>query len=224
MRRAPPRPARRRGPRSRRAGGHAGEARVRLEGRLVQAPFAPAVEPASLTEQKATTVFLADAKVADWLERYPEDDRVPTRPSTRSVATGRSASGRAMPARSRPARRRRARARHRGLDRAAGRVEDGSRRRGRLRRAADQQPPDLARLLRDLPARARRPPPAAQPPEPRPARAALVLGLALVLQPGRHLHERAARVPADGLPPGAHGLGRVARRAGRVSRRLAASG
>ena len=39
----------------------------------------------------------------------------------------------------------------------------------------------------------RRPLSAAQP---RPARAALVLGLALVLQPRRHLHERPARLPA----------------------------
>jgi hypothetical protein len=46
------------------------------KGRLVQAPFAPTVEPARLTEQKATAVFLAEEKVADWLERYPEDDRV----------------------------------------------------------------------------------------------------------------------------------------------------
>ena len=64
-------------------------------------------------------------------------------------------------------------------------------------------------LLRDLPARARRPPPPAQRAEPRPARPALVLGLALVLQPRRHLHERAARVPADALPARAHGLGRA---------------
>ena len=45
-------------------------------GRLVQAPFAPVVEPAKLTEQKATAVFLADEKVADWLDRYPTDGRV----------------------------------------------------------------------------------------------------------------------------------------------------
>ena len=39
------------------------------KGRLVQAPFAPAVEPATLTEQRATTLFLADENVADWLDR-----------------------------------------------------------------------------------------------------------------------------------------------------------
>jgi hypothetical protein len=46
------------------------------QGRLVQAPFAPVVEPAMLTEQKAATLFLADEKVADWLDRYPRDGRV----------------------------------------------------------------------------------------------------------------------------------------------------
>ena len=56
--------------------------------------------------------------------------------------------------------------------------------------------PRLARLLRALPARPRRPAAAAEPAQPRPARAALVLGLALVLQPRRRLHERAARLSA----------------------------
>jgi hypothetical protein len=46
------------------------------QGRLVQAPFAPVVEPARLTEQKATALFLAHEKVADWLDRYPSDGRV----------------------------------------------------------------------------------------------------------------------------------------------------
>ena len=46
------------------------------KGRLVQAPFAPAVAPARLTEQRATALFLADEKVADWLDRYPRDGRV----------------------------------------------------------------------------------------------------------------------------------------------------
>ena len=40
-------------------------------GNLVQAPFAPTVEPARLTEQQATRIFLAREKVADWLDRYP---------------------------------------------------------------------------------------------------------------------------------------------------------
>ena len=50
---------------------------------------------------------------------------------------------------------------HRGLDRAAGGLEDGARLPRRLRRARDQQRPGLARLLPALPARARRPAPAA---------------------------------------------------------------
>ena len=44
--------------------------------------------------------------------------------------------------------------------------------------------------------------------EPRPRRAALVLGLALVLQPRPHLHERAARLPAPPLSARAHALDR----------------
>src|SRR5215218_1136233 len=43
---------------------------------LVQAPFAPTVEPARLTEQQATRIFLAREKVADWLDRYPEQGRI----------------------------------------------------------------------------------------------------------------------------------------------------
>jgi hypothetical protein len=46
------------------------------QGRLVQAPFAPVVEPASLTKGRATALFLADEKVADWLDRYPKEGRV----------------------------------------------------------------------------------------------------------------------------------------------------
>jgi hypothetical protein len=46
------------------------------KGRLVQAPFAPVVAPARLTEERATAVFLRNGKVADWLERYPENGRV----------------------------------------------------------------------------------------------------------------------------------------------------
>ncbi len=46
------------------------------QGRLVQAPFAPVVEPARLTEQRATALFLAHEKVADWLDRYPRQGRV----------------------------------------------------------------------------------------------------------------------------------------------------
>ena len=46
------------------------------QGRLVQAPFAPVVEPARLTEQRATALFLAHEQVADWLDRYPRQGRV----------------------------------------------------------------------------------------------------------------------------------------------------
>ncbi len=44
-------------------------------GRLVETPFAPVGEQAGLTERRATNVFLAHDKVADWLERYPREGR-----------------------------------------------------------------------------------------------------------------------------------------------------
>ena len=46
------------------------------KGRLVQAPFAPAAPRAQLTKGRATGIFLRDAKVAAWLDRYPQNDRV----------------------------------------------------------------------------------------------------------------------------------------------------
>ena len=46
------------------------------KGRVIQAPFAPAVTPARLTEKRATAIFFGDDKVADWLDRYPKRDRV----------------------------------------------------------------------------------------------------------------------------------------------------
>jgi len=41
------------------------------QGRLVQTPFAPVDEPAHLTKERATELFFAKDKVADWLGRYP---------------------------------------------------------------------------------------------------------------------------------------------------------
>ena len=46
------------------------------KGRLVQAPFAPVVEQASLTKERATAIFLRHGKVAAWLKRYPKRGRV----------------------------------------------------------------------------------------------------------------------------------------------------
>jgi hypothetical protein len=40
-------------------------------GRLVETPFVPSAAPPELTETQATRRFLATAKVADWLDRYP---------------------------------------------------------------------------------------------------------------------------------------------------------
>ena len=127
-------------------------------------------------------------------------------------------------------------ARHRGLDRAR-------RSRGRWRAATPgafggKEINSVARLARasarvffiglaDL----RRPLSA---PQPRPARAALVLGLALVLQPRANLHERAARLPAARLParrmvwigvrgPAATGVARPSGRSGCSPRRRSSS-
>ena len=42
----------------------------------MQAPFAPTIEPARLTKDKATAIFARNPKVADWLHRYPAKGRV----------------------------------------------------------------------------------------------------------------------------------------------------
>jgi hypothetical protein len=44
-------------------------------GRLVQTPFVPTKAAARLTEKRATALFLADDKVADWLSRYSKKGR-----------------------------------------------------------------------------------------------------------------------------------------------------
>jgi hypothetical protein len=46
------------------------------KGRLVETPFVPTPRAARLTEQRATKIFLARDKVADWLGRYPVKGRV----------------------------------------------------------------------------------------------------------------------------------------------------
>ena len=187
----------------------------KLHGSL--APPSPRLKAAEVKR-----IFLQNGKVADWLRHYPRgrqvdadlrqgDEALDDQGLGRSRRRGRDREGG-----------RHERRGHRGLDRAAGGLEDGARLPRRLRRAADQQRPGLARLLPALPARARRPAPAAQPAQPRPARAALVHRLALVLQPRRHLHERAAGLPAAPLPARPHGLEHVARAA--RHRRRARSG
>jgi hypothetical protein len=45
-------------------------------GRIVQTPLAPPVQPARLTQKRATAIFLAHPKVRDWLSRYPKSGRV----------------------------------------------------------------------------------------------------------------------------------------------------
>src|SRR3954471_14157832 len=90
-------------------------------------------------------------------------------------------------------------------------MEDGARLRRRLRRQADQLVARLGRVLRPLPRRPRRPAQAVLAAEPRPARAALVLDLALEVQRGPRLLQRGTRVPAAVLPALPGRLGRVAR-------------
>ena len=92
------------------------------------------------------------------------------------------------------------RAGRRGVDRAAGRLEDGARRRGVVRR---EDPPEAVRLARVLPRllpRSRRPPSAALDAEPRSARAPRVHGLARLLRPRRDLPQRPARLPRARVP------------------------
>ena len=158
-----------------------------------------------------TERFLAEGKVRDWLDRY---DVEPTTDATFDARRahlggarlgGRSGTGRGGHRR-RPHRRG-----DRGLDRPAGGVDDGARRPRRVRRHGDQPPRRLARVLRRFPPRARRPAPPAVHPQPRPARAAQLLDLAVVLQPRRDLLERAARLSAAPLPRRAPGLDRHAR-------------
>jgi hypothetical protein len=45
-------------------------------GRLVQTPLAPVTPRARLSAKQATAILLRHDKVADWLDRYPERDRV----------------------------------------------------------------------------------------------------------------------------------------------------
>jgi hypothetical protein len=46
-----------------------------FKGRLIQTPFAPQEALPHLTERQALDLFLADAKVRDWLARYPRSGR-----------------------------------------------------------------------------------------------------------------------------------------------------
>ena len=166
-------------------------------GNLVQTPFVPAASRARLTEEQATAIFLArpegratgsTATRRRAASTDAEYDAATARLAACSVwwgDAGQIATGKVDD-----------RTGHRdgGLDRAAGRLEDGARRRRRVRRQDDQQPLVWLGFCARLPARPRRPAPAALAAQPRPARAALVLGLALVLQP-RATSSRACRSP-----------------------------
>ncbi len=45
-------------------------------GRIIETPFAPTQPHARLTQTRALAIFLADDKVADWLEHYPRAGRL----------------------------------------------------------------------------------------------------------------------------------------------------
>ena len=171
------------------------------KGRIIETPLAPPEQPRRLTPGKAVDIFLVYPKVKDWLSRYPKKGRTTAadwNTDTRSwqvnvwwgkageIATGRvdDATG----------------ARDRGVDGPAGRVGDGARQPRRVRRQEAEQLSGVARVLRGLPARARRLAPAALAAHARPRRAAVVLGLAVVLQPRQHLRQRAARLSAARVP------------------------
>ena len=183
---------------------------------LVLAPSALAAEQGN--ESRAVGSFLREDKVADWLSRYPRRDRVVDAEYDKTqklwrvhvwsgdageIATGKvSQDGEVIEAWTRP--------------QVAWSLAPRLRR--RHRRQDDQLAPGLAGLLRRLPARARGLAPAPQHPQPRPARPAVVLGLALVLQRRRHLHERSARVSPARLPAAARDLDRRPRPAARWTR------
>ena len=119
------------------AGAHLARARGRSarhgagpDRRPPQQPFAPG--PRLDRERAIVELPRASRRSRDWLDRYPPSPR--TTPSSTGRGIGRSTSGRARRARSRGARSRTHRARARGVDRAAGRVDDGPGRRRRLRR------------------------------------------------------------------------------------------
>ena len=181
------------------------------QGRLVDTiPFTPETPPQALTETKAVAVFLVVPKVKDWVGRYPKKSLV-TAGDLREGLPGLGRQGLVGPGggdRHRPGRRReRCRSPRPG---------PGRRSPGRWRAAATGafggkkiNSPEVwlafcAVFLIGL-ADLRRP---LQPAQPRPARAALLLGLALVLQPRPDLHERAARLSGPRLPARPHDLDR----------------
>ena len=43
------------------------------DGNLIETPFVPGIGEQRLTEERALAVFLEHGKVADWLDRYPDD-------------------------------------------------------------------------------------------------------------------------------------------------------
>ena len=99
-------------------------------------------QPAVLTDERAIAIFLAYPKVKDWLTRYPTSGRTDRRAVQQglSLLAGQRLVGQGRRDRDGP-RRRRVGEGHGGVDRAAGRVEDGARLRRRVRRQEDQQLP-----------------------------------------------------------------------------------
>ena len=188
---------------------------------LALAGPASAADTQNLTKERAERIFLRNDKVADWLDRYPEQGRTVDAEYRKKTddwevevwwgSAGEIAKGPGGG---------QARHGHGGLDRPAGGMEDGPRLPRRVRRQDAEQRPGVARIVRGLLHRACRPPPAAVGAEPRSARAAVVLDLAAVLQRRRHLHERTTGVSAARVPAGAHDVDRLSR----PDRRVGAAG
>ena len=101
------------------------------------------------------------------------------------------------------------RTRRRGVDGPAGRLEDGARPRGRVRREDASEAVRLAGVLPRLPARARRSAAAALDEEPRPARAPRLHGLARVFRSRRDLPQRPAGLPGARVSAGPRALDRL---------------
>ena len=182
---------------------------------------APARRPRGSPRSERSTSPSPSPRVASWLERYPPD---PTTSATFREETqnlGRQGLVRRGRADRAGGRRRHHGDRQRGADRPAGRLGDGARGRGLVRRQDAPEAVRLAGVLPRLLRRARRPAPAVLPAKRRPARPPLVLRLARLLRPRGDLRERSARLPGARLPARAERLGGSPQAGGRASARLA---
>ena len=193
---------------------------LRREGRLVQTPFAPPAQAAADEGARDRALPRAARRCATG-SNATRGDRVTDATFDR---TYRELDGEGLVG-ARPARSRRAASTTNG--RRQSRRGPGRRWRGRWRAATRARSaarrstawPVWLALLRCFLIGPRRLAAAALAPQPRPARAALVLGLALVLQPRRVFTSVAARLPGARLPARRASLDRAPRPARRAASR-----